>query len=471
MPGQTHRIRRQYWSVKTDKAEHAFQLRKKLRDEWESLLLPVFEKAFNEIAGGDEILQIKKLSIRLTQEMIKNPSAELESTIYRQLMDQLSVYSLHQWQPSEPAKISRQQYQLDVLIHYLLTGNLPWDVTHLPAEAIRKSFQEIAGREAERIAVHLIDKQPGTPVFYRLLQLLHQQPEIMARCLQPLFPVEQLKDISTWINAIIQPTDHLPSLHATITQVAELLVSLNESRAGKIGVNKGLSLHLNFQNEPGNDISERKEYPKEQDKSRGSVLNPANDQTGNSEPPPSKSLNPDPVASESDILNGMVMPNAGLILIHPFLPALFEALGLFTKDNNIPASHLPKAAAILYYLANGEDDPFEFELGLIKVLIGLHPMDALPVSSGLISGEEKEECVNMLKSAISHWKALGNTSVAGIQQSFLSRRGLLTGGDEHWSLTLETKAYDLLLEQLPWSISIIKHPWMLKPIYTEWRTN
>jgi hypothetical protein len=457
--------------VKTDKAEHAFQLRKKLREEWETLLLPVFEKAFNEIAGGDEILQIKKLSIRLTQEMIKNPSAELESTIYRQLMDQLSVYDHHQWQPAEPAKITRQQYQLDVLMHYLHTGNLPWDVTHLSAEAIRNSFQQIAAREADRIAVHLINKQPGTPFFYRLLQLLLQQPEIMAGCLQPLFPVEQLKDISAWIKAITQPTDHLHGTHEIIARAAELLVSLNESRAGKNDINKGNSLHLKYNNEPAKEISGPLEHLQEPIHTRKSILNPGLEKAENSELLPSGNSNPDLVASDGDILNGMVMPNAGLILIHPFLPALLETLGLLEKDKNIPVNLLPKAAAILYYLANGEEEPFEFELGLIKVLIGMHPMDALPISSGLISEAEKEECVNMLKSAILHWKALGNTSVAGIQQSFLSRRGLLTGGDEHWSLTLETKTYDLLLEQLPWSISIIKHPWMLKPIYTEWRTN
>jgi hypothetical protein len=36
-------------------------------------------------------------------------------------------------------------------------------------------------------------------------------------------------------------------------------------------------------------------------------------------------------------------------------------------------------------------------------------------------------------------------------------------------LSVEAKAFDMLLEQLPWSYSTIKFPWMARPIYTEWR--
>ncbi|MBK7029911.1 MAG: hypothetical protein IPH45_12160 [Bacteroidales bacterium] len=175
---------------------------------------------------------------------------------------------------------------------------------------------------------------------------------------------------------------------------------------------------------------------------------------------------------ESEPLAGLILPNAGLLLLHPFLPALFRQLELISGETSVLKEEiLPKAASALYFLSNANEEPMEFEIGFIKVLLGLHPMHPLPLAGGLLNDQDKEECNSLLSSVLSHWKTLGNTSVQGLQQSFLNRRGLLSEGENQWNVTIEPKAFDLLLDQLPWSISIIKLDWMKKPIFTEWRTN
>jgi hypothetical protein len=65
---------------------------------------------------------------------------------------------------------------------------------------------------------------------------------------------------------------------------------------------------------------------------------------------------------------------------------------------------------------------------------------------------------------------LRNTSPDGLRGTFLIRSGKLClrdGGD--WSLQVESNSFDILLDQLPWGISMIKLPWMEKMLWVEWR--
>jgi len=106
----------------------------------------------------------------------------------------------------------------------------------------------------------------------------------------------------------------------------------------------------------------------------------------------------------------------------------------------------------------------------IKVLLGLAPDDPLAVADGLLSDGDRAEADALLAAAVKHWPALGNTSIAGLRVSFLQRRGLLRDDERGWHLQVETRSFDMLLGQLPWSISIMKLPWMTKPIHTDWPT-
>lgn len=69
---------------------------------------------------------------------------------------------------------------------------------------------------------------------------------------------------------------------------------------------------------------------------------------------------------------------------------------------------------------------------------------------------------------ISYWPAIGNTSVNGFRGNWLVRDGLLTELEDKWELTVEKRAYDVLIHQSPFSFSIIKLPWMEKPLHVTW---
>jgi hypothetical protein len=41
--------------------------------------------------------------------------------------------------------------------------------------------------------------------------------------------------------------------------------------------------------------------------------------------------------------------------------------------------------------------------------------------------------------------------------------------DGMWYLTIEPGTFDMLLDSLPWSYSVIKHAWMERAIHVTWR--
>jgi hypothetical protein len=56
-----------------------------------------------------------------------------------------------------------------------------------------------------------------------------------------------------------------------------------------------------------------------------------------------------------------------------------------------------------------------------------------------------------------------------LRESFLQRGGRLQRKGDAWQLAVETRAFDMLLDQVPWSYSTIKFGWMERVIYVDWR--
>jgi hypothetical protein len=63
---------------------------------------------------------------------------------------------------------------------------------------------------------------------------------------------------------------------------------------------------------------------------------------------------------------------------------------------------------------------------------------------------------------------LKTTSVASLRSTFLQRQGVLKSAESGWVLLVERKAYDILLEQLPWGVGMIRLSWMHAPLRVEW---
>lgn len=160
--------------------------------------------------------------------------------------------------------------------------------------------------------------------------------------------------------------------------------------------------------------------------------------------------------------------NSGIVLAAVYLPRLFNQLGL-TKDSVfINRSAAERAVHVTQYLVNEQSASPEFRLVINKILCGIKPASPICRAADL-SDDDKDQLENLLSAMIQHWKALGKTSINGFRQSFMQRHGRLQFNNDNWHLLVEPKAFDMLLDSIPWSYTTIKFPWMDHIMYVEWR--
>ena len=169
-------------------------------------------------------------------------------------------------------------------------------------------------------------------------------------------------------------------------------------------------------------------------------------------------------ALDQYLASGYFIHNAGLVLIAPFLPVLFETTGVATKKD---LKNPGKALAFLAALDLGTRGTQSADQTLYKLLCGLPLEEALPPKVKLTK-RDKTSAEELLKEAIGHWKALKNTSPDGLRTGFFWREGIITKKDNGWLLKVETRAQDILLGSLPWGIGVIKLPWMDEPLHVDW---
>lgn len=161
----------------------------------------------------------------------------------------------------------------------------------------------------------------------------------------------------------------------------------------------------------------------------------------------------------------LLVENAGLVLLHPFLKHFFTGIGLLNKDNVLIDKVL--AAHLLHYAATGRENDFEQQMAFEKYLVGIDPFESIPREVSISEGM-KQEVENLLLAVRENWKPLQASSAAAVRETFLQRSGKLINEHPNPRLVVERQTVDILLNQLSWTISIIRFPWLEELIYVEW---
>nr|WP_245463995.1 contractile injection system tape measure protein [Rhizobium sp. NXC24] len=165
-----------------------------------------------------------------------------------------------------------------------------------------------------------------------------------------------------------------------------------------------------------------------------------------------------------ELEEGIFVECAGLILLHPFLPRLFEALGIAVDGALVQPG---RALCLLHFLAAGGRRPPEYALVLPKLLCNL-PLDEPTDAPVELTAAEEDECSALLKAVICHWGALGDASVDALRGTFLVRPGKLSRRGDNTLLQVDALDFDILLGQLPWGLSVVRLPWMSRSLLVEW---
>ena len=162
--------------------------------------------------------------------------------------------------------------------------------------------------------------------------------------------------------------------------------------------------------------------------------------------------------------------NAGLCLLAPWLVRLFGMLGYLDEERKKLKDTASKIRAVflLQYLVYGEEREYrEAELNFNRLLASLSRHVPLPKRLSLTENE-KQTADSMVAGVKANWPQMNGTSVEGFRSSFLTRKGRLEQKEEHWLLTVEEKAYDILLETIPWGFQQIRLPWIKKYVQVKW---
>lgn len=164
---------------------------------------------------------------------------------------------------------------------------------------------------------------------------------------------------------------------------------------------------------------------------------------------------------------GIKIHNAGMVLLNSYFKMLFERLGLVNGEQFTDQISAMKATHYLQYLGTGIADAEEHFLPLNKVLCGFVPNE--PVIPKIeVPPEEDQLIKGLINAAIGYWDAIGSSSINGFRGNWLVREGILREEEDRWTLVVDKKAYDILLTQSPFACSIIKYPWMPKPLHVSW---
>ena len=159
--------------------------------------------------------------------------------------------------------------------------------------------------------------------------------------------------------------------------------------------------------------------------------------------------------------------NAGLVLLWVYLGYFFRDLQLIDKGKFVDDAAQQRAVHLLQYVATKQENAEEPLLLLNKVLCGM-PYDEPIEREVALSDKEKEACDKLISSAIKNWSALKNTSIEGYREAFIQREGKLTYTEEGWKLLVTPKTYDILINYLPYGISLIRQAWMADNLWVEW---
>ena len=472
-----HRIRRQRLQLKATSQDDAFALRESVRQRVAPAVTHALERVFDELGPEGDVVRIDRLAldIRLTGDAEEVHA--LEDVVLRQVRTQVYDLLSPATRDGLRARVVREPATSDRferLMRYIEDGRLAWsDVGGgrlALIDELAKTLDSRLDEVVERWNARHVDARVGP--MSRLLQLLPESewPRVVALTATSL--ASALPALQSVIRSIA-------NRHQRIT-VAAVVVVVAASRSRRLRMSsldvdapilddEIESMLVDLPAETRTFIRQAEVLSDDVRAHVKSMVVQAPNQATSPGHTDGVYVPPIP-ARDTDV--GVLVNHAGLILVHPFLPQLFRSLNLtWHADAGFDLRDANRAAAALVYAATGAEEALAFELDFVQTLLHLPPDQPALISAGLLSEADRTEIDTMLQAVASHWAALGRTSVDGLRRAFLQRTGLLDEIENGYRLRVQVEAFDVLVDQLPWSIATVRLPWMDRPIFTEWQAS
>jgi hypothetical protein len=465
-----HRIRRLRWNARTNRMSDAFALRRLLRERGDAVQAALDRALQGAAVADDEVIHLARLELRLSAASIDALALDFERGI------ELAASESVQWairearagsrgEPAQPTTGARRGLALarrESLRHYLVHGLHDWTLAGIaPEEAALLLCQAAAEATEARDAVDA------------MLAAVTRAPErigALLRWLRLLAPAQR----QAWVARTVRRDAAAPAAAA----LAELRAALD----GGAPHDELLQALWLVWPEAADEAAQRRwcrelaawlpAWPIASQPVLHELLAALGPPTAEVPQPAATMATAETARPPAAAGTSLLVPMAGLVLLHPYLPRLLGGCGLVDPGaRDFPPAALPRGCGLLHWLATGSDDAPEYDLPLIKLLLGTPPDQPLGLAPVLPAEAERDEALALLKTVPEHWRALRGTGIEGLRLSFLQRRGLLARADGGgWKLRVQAESFDLLLTTLPWSIGLVRLPWMAQALQVEWET-
>jgi hypothetical protein len=425
----THRIKSVIFNLKNPDTATAFSIRNKLENLFYSDGIPALEQALDSCFADDDLYRIDHVEVDLG---CINPN-DLDRQFFRQsIIERLR----HQIGSLSTDSVTKKSYLASLelmLFQFLDSGMVPWESSYDRPEELEA-------------AILSLDSSSFNRVINQMLPHLHRH-RLRLRLIYQFS--------TSFIESIIKVID--PVASPKLFQICrKTLKNLSSASFREILLNSALDASTN-------------QYRSIQDLNRCVF----NQQQLHIHPKSRVQTEFDrddtiQIHKEFDTRDLLYVRFAGVVLLHPFLQQFFHRLGLINNAHQFKSnSFRSRTVHLLHYLATGKENPPEHETILFKIMCG-YPI-RVPLAKELsLSKREKDESRDLLKSVLKHWTKLKNTSMAGLRETFLQREGKLITSNSGFHLVVERRTVDVLLDHLPWTLSVLKFPWLASPLHIDW---
>ena len=172
---------------------------------------------------------------------------------------------------------------------------------------------------------------------------------------------------------------------------------------------------------------------------------------------------------EDDNQDTILINNAGLIILWPFFYRLFDKCGFIIDKEFKDDESVQKSILMMQYLVTGSTEFKEHELVLNKILCGV-PSNSFVDIELEIDSVHLELCESLLSGVLKNWEKLSNSTIETLRTTFLMREGILNQNEElDFNLKVVKGPFDMLIETIPWNISIIQTTFMKNRLIVDWK--
>lgn len=489
---QDHIIQRVFVEITVSNKEKANSIKDDISSFLSLDIFPEIEKYLNALEDSlvNHTLQIPRLELNLDVKNsllnieLKDKIAQLFKVELSEITKSIEISSQESNSDPKAYMIDNQKKMIQSFIYFLENGSMPW------WNADQNGISFLEPKVFQTLILNNTFSKSIIPVL--------SKPNVQERVINQ-FSDEQisqlylavLKNKDLKINLDVDAIRHLSKLNHTDRQIIWRLVLNVLSEYLKTG-NSNLGEYLLQQ------ISKIKHTTFSQTKSslqnlktvaeifpfikKNEILEFLKSIKNNPETKPEKVKNPTENINEKnakinenlsennkDLSNQNdehYIQNAGLILIHPFIKTFFEHCNLMDqKTQQLTDPEL--CAHLLHYIATGKTNAPECDMVFEKFLCNI-PMNQTINRHIKLSRKHKTQAKNVIESVQHNWTPMKTSSAALLQNEFFQRSGKLAVTENDYTITVERKTQDILLDRLGWGIGLIKLPWQEKFIFVNW---